>query len=267
MKFFLWLLPWLCMYGLTAQQIDKIETKVIKVGASATPHAQILNFIKDDLAKQGYQLLIKEFSDYVTPNIALSDGEIDANYFQHQPYLDVFNKERNTHLVAVARIHVEPMSFYSQRYKNWQDIPNKSTIGLPNDVSNEGRALLLLQSLGLIKLREGVGLLASPRDIIDNPKKLKFKEMTVSTLPRVLPDVAAAVINQNVVLDAQRSGAMQQIAVLFTEDKQSPYANIIAVRHGHEKDTKIVALLAALQSEKVSQYMRDKYMGQIIPAF
>ena len=173
------------------------SSKVIKVGATPRPHAELLNLVKDDLKENGYDLQVVEFTDYVTPNKALEDGEIDANFFQHLPYMNSFNKEQGYHLVSASGIHIEPMAVYSKKVKSLEELKNGSTIAIPNDPTNEGRALLLLQSAGLITLDSNAGLEATPVNIVNNPKNLKFSELEAASVPRVLQDVDAAVINGN----------------------------------------------------------------------
>ncbi|MDD7200293.1 MAG: MetQ/NlpA family ABC transporter substrate-binding protein [Sphaerochaetaceae bacterium] len=234
----------------------------LKVGATPEPHAALLNLVVDDLAKQNINLQVVEFTDYVTPNEALENGELDANYFQHIPYLDSFNKERGYHLVNAGGIHVEPFALYSKKYKSLADIPNGATIAIPNDPTNEGRGLLLLQAAGLLKLNDNAGLEATPVDVKDNPKNLKFQEVEAASLPRVLEDVDAAVINGNYAIPA---GLVATRDGLFVEDSSSPYVNVIAVKAGHENDPAIKALVAALKSQKVADYVAQHYPnGEVV---
>lgn len=239
----------------------------IKVGATPVPHADILNLIKDDLKAEGIELKVIEFTDYVTPNEAVESGDIDANYFQHIPYLESFNKERGYHLVNAAGIHVEPFALYSKsnKIKSIKDLKKKARIGIPNDPSNEGRALLLLQEAGLIKIDSKAGITATTSDIIENPLKLKFVEVEAASLPRVLPDVDAAVINGNYAIDAGLSAKRDG---LFVEGSSSPYVNILAVKAGNENKAEIKALIKALQSEKVRKYVDEKYPdGEVVVVF
>lgn len=236
----------------------------LKVGATPVPHAELLNLVKDDLKAQGVDLKVIEFTDYVTPNLSLADGEIDANYFQHYPYLEKFASERGLRLVSAAKIHVEPLGVFSKKYTKLEDIPEKFTIAIPNDPSNGGRALILLHNKGLIKLEDANNLYATEFDIVDNPKKLKFKPIEAPQLPRVLPDVAAAVINGNYALEAGFSPVKD---ALVLEGEESPYANILAVREGEEKREDIVKLIQALQSEKVKQYILNNYNGGVVATF
>lgn len=240
------------------------EDAVLKVGATAVPHAEILAQVKDDLAAKGIKLEIIEFSDYVTPNLALSDKQIDANFFQHLPYLQSFASERKLELESVVAVHVEPLGLYSKKYKSIDALPKKATIALPNDPTNEGRALIFLQTKGLIKLREGAGLKATPKDIVENKKNFKFKELEAPQLPRTLQDVAASIINGNYALQAGLNPVKDSLAL---EGGESPYANILVVRKGESKDPRIVALAQALTSQKVKDFILAKYSGGVVPAF
>lgn len=237
----------------------------LKVGATPEPHADILNLIKDDLAAEGIDLKVIEFTDYVTPNEAVESGEIDANYFQHIPYLESFNTERGYHLVNAAGIHVEPFALYSKKIKSVKDIKKKSRIAIPNDPTNEARALLLLQEAGLIKLTPDAGITATVQDITENPLKLKFSEIEAASLPRVLSDVTAAVINGNYAIPAGLSAAKDG---LFVEGSSSPYVNVIAVKAGNENTPAIKALIKAVQSEKVRNYIKERYPnGDVVAVF
>ena len=238
---------------------------VIKVGATPEPHANILAVIKDDLKEKGYDLQIVEFTDYVTPNEALEAGDIDANYFQHIPYLESFNKEKGYHLVNAAGIHVEPFALYSNKIKSVQDLRKKATIAIPNDPSNEGRALLLLQEAGLITLSDDAGITATPIDIVKNPLKLRFREIEAASLPRTLNDVDAAVINGNYAIPAGLSAKKDG---LFVEGSSSPYVNVLAVKAGNENSESIQALVSALKSDKVKEYIAEKYPnGEVVIVF
>ena len=240
------------------------ETK-LKVGATPEPHAELLNLVKDDLAAEGISLEVIEFQDYVIPNEAVESGEIDANYFQHLPYLNSFNDERGYHLVNAGGIHVEPFAVYSSKIKDLKDLKKKAKIAIPNDPTNEGRALLLLQDAGLITLKEDAGLQATPQDIADNPLKIKFKEIEAASLPRVLKDFDAAVINGNYAIQAGLSALKDG---LFVEGSSSPYVNVIAVKAGNENNDAIKALVKALQSDKVKDYIAKKYPnGDVVTVF
>lgn len=247
--------------GGTKEEAAK-SPSVIKVGATPDPHAALLNLIVDDLAAEGYTLKVIEFTDYVTPNTALESGELDANYFQHKPYLESFNSEQGTHLVNAGGIHVEPLALYSKKHSSLEDIPSGATIAIPNDPTNEGRALLLLQSAGLITLKADAGLEAVPSDIASNPKNLKFREIEAATLPRILQDVNAAVINGNYAIPA---GLVATRDGLFVEGADSPYVNVIAVKEGRENDPAIKALVNALKSDKVRDYVSSHYPnGEVV---
>lgn len=236
----------------------------LKIGASPVPHAEILNLVKDDLKKQNVDLEIIDFTDYVTPNLALADNEIDANYFQHTPYLEKFAQEKGLDLKSAGKVHVEPLGVFSKKYKSLEEIPQKSIIAIPSDPSNGGRALILLHNNGIIKLADPTNLYATEFDIVENPKDLRFKPLEAPQLPRVLPDVAAAVINGNYAIEA---GFVPTKDALILEGPESPYANIIAVRSGDENKEDIVKLIKALQSEKVKKYILEKYNGGVVPAF
>lgn len=236
----------------------------LKVGATAVPHAEILNDIKPALAKEGVDLQIIEFSDYVKPNLALNDKELDANFFQHEPYLDTFVSERKLALVSAGKVHIEPMGIYSKKIKNLQDIPNGAKIAIPNDPSNGGRALALLESAKLLKLKDGVGVKATVGDITQNDKKLKIVEIEAALLPRSMDDTDLSVINSNFAMEAKLNPVKDS---LFTEPKESPYANIVAVRKGDESRPEIQKLMKALQSPEVKKFIEEKYKGAVVPAF
>lgn len=240
-------------------------SKVIKVGASPTPHAEILAQVKPILAKQGYDLQVVEFTDYIQPNVALSDGDIDANYFQHKPYLDDYDKEKGTDLVSMAAIHYEPLGIYPGKTKTLADLKEGAQIAVPNDTTNEARALLLLQSNGLITLKAGAGFTATVNDIDKNPKKLKVVELEAAQIPRSLKDVDMAVINGNYALTA---GLDVDKDALAKEEKDSAaaqtYANIIAVRKGDENREDLKALVAALKSAEIQKYIADTYKGAVV---
>lgn len=235
---------------------------VLKVGATPEPHAVLLNLVKDDLAKEGVNLQVVEFTDYVTPNEALENGELDANYYQHIPYLESFNRERGFHLVSAGGIHVEPFAVYSRKYTSIADLPDGATIAVPNDPTNEGRSFLLLQSAGLLKLKDGAGLEATPVDIAENPKNFKFQEVEAASLPRVLDDVDAACINGNYAIPA---GLNVKKDGLVVEGADSPYVNVIAVKEGNENNEAVQKLVQALKSKKVQDYVAEKYPnGEVV---
>ena len=246
----------------------KTDLTVLKVGASTTPHAEILAVVKDDLAAAGYDLQITEFSDYVLPNTALEDGSLDANYFQHKPYLDSFNKENNTHLVSVAAIHYEPFGIYPGQAKSLADLKDGDKIAVPNDTTNEARALLLLEQEGLIKLADGVGLEATKNDIVENAHNYEIVELQAEQVARALPDVAVGVINGNNALAAGLNVGKDAIAKEASDSLAAEtYANIIAVKEGNETNPGVVALIDALKSDKVKKFIEDTYEGSVVPAF
>lgn len=239
--------------------------KHLKVGATAVPHAEILAEVKPILAKDGIELEVIEFSDYVQPNLALNDKELDANFFQHEPYLlDFVAEHKEVKLKNAAGIHIEPMGIYSKKIKDLKDLPNGATVAVPNDPTNEGRALLLLQKAGLLKLKDGVKEKATPQDIAENPKNISLKEIEAAQVPRTLDDVDAAVINTNF---AMTVNLVPTKDALFIEDSTSPYVNIIAVREGDENRPEIQALIKAVKSDAVKKFLEEKYKGAVVPAF
>ncbi|CDB45781.1 lipoprotein [Phascolarctobacterium faecium] len=237
---------------------------VLKVGATPVPHAEILNLIKPQLAKEGVDLQIIEFSDYVKPNLSLADKELDANFFQHTPYLEKFASERNLPLVAYTKVHIEPMGVYSKKLKDLNNVPSGAKVAIPNDPTNGGRALALLQSAKLLKLRDGVGISGTPGDIVDNPKNLQIVEIEAALLPRSMDDVDLSVINSNFAMEAQLNPVKDS---LFTEPKDSPYANILAIRKGDDKRPELQKLDKALTSPEVKKFIEEKYKGAVVPAF
>ncbi|MEV7955159.1 MetQ/NlpA family ABC transporter substrate-binding protein [Streptomyces sp. NPDC088141] len=240
-------------------------SKALVVAASPTPHADILNFVKKNLAaKAGLKLEVKEFTDYVLPNTATETGQVDANFFQHQPYLDDFNKKNNTHLVSVGTVHLEPLGLYSKKLKAVGDIKSGQTIAVPNDTTNEGRALQLLAEKGLITLKAGVGTDAKLSDITDK-KGLQFKELEAATVPRALNDVDAAVINGNYAIEVKLKPSKDALALEKADG--NPYANIIAVKQGNEKDARVEKLVKLLHSDEVKKFIEDTYQGSVVPAF
>lgn len=240
------------------------EPVVLKIGATPVPHAEILGFVKPLLDKENIELEIVEFQDYVQPNTALADKELDANFFQHKPYLDNFIAERSLDLVSIGNVHVEPLGLYSKTVKSLSEFKEGSTIAIPNDATNAARALLLLQSNGLIKLKDGVGIEATEKDIAKNPKNIKIQPAEAAQLPRVLEDVDGAVINTNYALPANLNPTKD---ALIIEGKDSPYANIIVVRKGDEGREELQKLIEVLNSEEVKKYLEEKYDGAIVPAF
>ena len=239
---------------------------VLKVAATAVPHAEILNFIKPQLKAQGVELQVKEFSDYVQPNMAVEDKQLDANFFQHQPYLDSYNKDRKSSLVAVpnGKIHVEPFGAYSNKIKNVKDLKDGATVAIPNDPSNGGRALILLAKQGLIELKDPKSLTPTPLDVAKNPKKLKFKELEAPLLPRALGDVDLALINTNYAIEAKLNPTKD---ALFIEGSDSPYTNIVAARGDRANGADIAKLMNALHTPEVKKFIQDKYKGAVVPAF
>lgn len=239
------------------------SAEVLKVGATPIPHAQILNFIAPILKKEGIDLKVVEFTDYVTPNLALADKSLDANFMQHEPYLKKFDRDRGLHLVAIAKIHVEPLGFYSKKIKSIDELKDGATITIPNDPSNGGRALILLHNHGLITLKDPTNLYSTEFDIIKNPKKLKIRPLDAAMLSKSLDDVDASVINGNYALQA----GLKTKDAIFTEGPESPYANVLVVREGDENKPSIIKLKNALQSEAVRKFILDTYQGEIVPAF
>lgn len=238
------------------------EKKKIVVGATPEPHAQILEKVKPILEKKGYNLEIKVFDDYVIPNTAVEQGELDANFFQHSPYLEQFNKEKGTHLTSVAKVHLEPMGVYSDKIKNLKDLKDGATIAVPNDSTNGSRALRLLEKEGIAKFKEGE--LITKLDIIENPKNIKIEELEAAQLPRTLKDVDAAVINTNYALPAGLNPTKDALAI---ESKDSPYANIIAVKEDNKDKEYIKALVEAINTPEIKKFIEENYKGAIVPAF
>ena len=256
-----------------SQAIDAEDTEatgdleVIKVGASVTPHAEILAQVKDVLAEQGYDLQVVEYNDYVLPNTALEDGDLDANFFQHQPYLDDFNAENGTHLVSVAAVHFEPFGLYAGKTASLDDLQEGATIAVPNDTTDEARALLLLEAQGLIKLKEGAGLTATVLDIEENPLNLEIKEIEAAQLVRSLPDVDVAAINGNYAAEGGLDVA-DAIAVEASDSLAADtYANVIVVKEGNEDSAKTKALVDAVLSDEVRSYIEKTYGNAVIPVF
>ncbi|WP_293010354.1 MULTISPECIES: MetQ/NlpA family ABC transporter substrate-binding protein [unclassified Oscillibacter] len=239
------------------------ETVTLKVAASATPHAEILNAVKDVLAQQGIDLQVTEYGDYVVPNTAVEEGSEDANYFQHVPYLDNFNAENGTHLVNAGGVHIEPMGIYAGKTTALADLADGAVVAIPNDATNEGRALLLLEAQGLIKLKDSANLTATPNDIAENPRNLTFKELEAAMIPNTVEEVDLSVINSNYAMEAGFNPVEDALAI---EDANSPYVNIIAVKEGNENNPAIRALVEALQSETARDFITTTYGGAVIPA-
>ena len=246
----------------------KSSDNVLTVGATSSPHAEILEQVKDDLKAEGITLKIVEYSDYVQPNEALASGDLDANYFQHKPYMDQFNKDKGTDLVSVAAIHYEPLGIYPGKTKSLDALADGAQIAIPNDTTNEARALLLLEANKLITLKAGAGLDATVNDIKDNPKKLKIVEVEAAQIPHSIQDVDLAVLNGNYALEAGLSVSKDALATETADSTAAKtYANIIAVKKGNENNKNVKALVKALQSDKIKKYIEDKYDGAVVPAF
>jgi D-methionine transport system substrate-binding protein len=256
-------LIYLLLAGVLFAGCKKQAVSELSVGATPVPHAELLNLIKDDLAAQNITLKVVEFTDYVQPNVAVISGDIDANFFQHIPYLET-NTEWSAQLVSAFGVHVEPFGLYSSKYKTAADLPNGATIAIPNDPTNGGRALLLLQANGLITLRDDSGLTATQRDVTGNPRNFRFRELEPAQLPRSLADVDAATINGNYALQAGLNPLNDSLVI---EGAESPYVNIVVVRKGNESDPRIVALRNALLSQKVKDYINANYGGGVVAVY
>ena len=236
----------------------------LSVAATPVPHAEILEFVKPALAKEGVNLKVKVFTDYIQPNVQVAEKRLDANFFQHQPYLDEFNKAKGTHLVSVAAVHLEPLGAYSSKYKKLDEIKDGSTVVIPNDATNGGRALLLLDKAGLITLKDKTNILSTPKDITTNPKKLKFRELEAATIPRVLTQVDLALINTNYALEAKLNPEKDALVI---EGSDSPYVNILVARPDDKESADMQKLVAALHTPEVKAFILEKYKGAIVPAF
>ncbi|MFI7699821.1 MetQ/NlpA family ABC transporter substrate-binding protein [Nonomuraea sp. NPDC049480] len=238
---------------------------VLKVGASPVPHAEILNYVKQNLAPAaGLKLEVVEFTDYVQPNVQLDEGRLTANFFQHKPYLDDFNASKGTELSFVAPVHLEPLGLYSKKITALSALASGATVAVPNDATNLGRALKLLADNGFVKLKDGAGTAATERDVVENPKNLRFKALEAAQLPRSLDDVDAAVVNGNYAIEAGLKPATQALALEKTEG--NPYVNGLVVQAGHEKDANVVTLGKLLQDPKVKDFIQQKYAGSVIAA-
>ena len=245
----------------------KSDSKTIKVGATPAPHAAILEVAKELLEKEGYTLEIVEYDDYVTPNTSLEDGSLDANYFQHITYLNGFNEERGTHLVSAAGIHYEPLGLYAGQVSSLADLPDGAKIAVPNDSTNEARALLLLEQEGLIKLKEGVGISATKSDVAENPHNYEFYEVEARLTPTVLQDVAVAVVNGNYAIDAGLNISDALAVEAADGTAAEAYVNVLAVKEGNENNEAIQALVKALQSDEVRTFIEETYNGAVVPLF
>ncbi|MEW1829689.1 MetQ/NlpA family ABC transporter substrate-binding protein [Streptomyces sp. NPDC088196] len=258
------------LFGLTACGSGSDSGKgggkdgTLVVGATAVPAGEVLTYIKDNLAeKAGLKLEIREFTDYVLPNTALQEGSLDANLYQNQPFLDEFNKSKGTDLVSVVKAYLPPMGVYSKKVQDIAKLADGATVAVPNETTNEGRALKLLAAKGLITLKTGAGTDASPADITANPKHLKFKELDPAQLPRSLDDLDVAVINNNYAQDAGLSPAKD--AILLESAKDNPYANLLAVKRGNEDDPRVEKLAKLLVSSDVKKFIAEKYKGSVLP--
>ncbi|MFZ5969349.1 MAG: MetQ/NlpA family ABC transporter substrate-binding protein [Bacillota bacterium] len=240
------------------------EAVTLKVGATPVPHAEILQFIQPKLEEQGIKLEIVEFTDYVNPNLALSTKELDANFFQHVPYMEAFAREHKIEMISAGTVHVEPLGLYSKKIKSVDELSDGATITIPNDPTNEGRALILLDANGIIKLSADAGLEATEKDIVENPKNLVFKPIDAAQLPRTLEDVDASIINTNYALEGQLNPKED---ALIIEGSESPYANIVTIRPEDKDNANIQKLIEVLQSEDVRKFIDEKYNGAVVPAF
>lgn len=243
------------------------EDKTITVAAVPTPHAEILtDVVKPALEKEGYTLEVKEFTDYVQPNTVTEEEEVDANYFQHKPYLDNFNEENGTHLVDVTGVHFEPFGLYSTKYTSLDEVPDGAIVAVPNDATNEARVLLLLQDQGLIKLADGADITATPKDIVENPKNLQFRELEAAVVPTVIDDVAIAGINGNYAMEAE---LLDKLLVSESPDSLAAqtYTNLLVVKDGNQDSEKIKALAKALNSDEVRDYVNENYQGTVLATF
>ncbi|MDU5508571.1 MetQ/NlpA family ABC transporter substrate-binding protein [Finegoldia magna] len=245
-------------------QTTNTDNKKVVIGVSPAPHKEISEKAKEILAKEGIELEIKEFDDYVTPNTSLQEKDIDLNFYQHIPYLDNFNKERGTKLVSLGAVHLEPMGIYSKKYKSLDELKDGDEVIIPNDATNGARALKLLEENNVIKLKADAGLEATEKDIAENPKNLKFTPVEAATIPRAYEDAAIAVINSNFALEAKLSPKKDAIAIEKSEG--NPFANIIAAREEDKDNETYKKVLEAFQSDEVRKYIEEKFDGEIIPA-
>lgn len=258
----------LCSCGAGTTTTNSGEDKSIVIGASTTPHAEILRVAAEILEADGYTITIKEFDDYVMPNTALDSGELEANYFQHKPYLDDFNEEKGTNLVSAGAIHYEPLGIYPGKTASIEDLEDGAQIAVPNDTTNEARALKLLEAQGLIKVDKAAGFKATVKDITENPKNLKIVEIEAAQLGRSIQDVDLAVINGNYAIKAGLSINDDALAIEAKDsDSATTYANIVAVRSGDENSSDIKALVNALKSDKVKSFIDEKYDGAVVAIF
>lgn len=250
-----------------AAETESVETKgTITVAATSVPHAEILEAAKPILAQQGWDLQVTEFQDYVQPNEVVESGDFDANYFQHTPYLNSFNEEKGTHLVSVGEIHYEPLGIYPGTASDLANVEDGAEVAIPNDTTNEARALLLLQDNGLITLKEGVGIEATVNDIAENPHNLKFNELEAAQVSRVLPEVAFAVLNGNYALEAGLNAKDDALAIETSDSEAAKtYVNVIVVKEGNEENEGVKALVDVLKSDEIKQFINDTYQGSVVP--
>ena len=240
------------------------HAETLTVAASPVPHAEILEFVKPALAKEGVDLKVKVFTDYIQPNVQVAEKRLDANFFQHQPYLDEFNKAKGTSLVAVTGVHLEPLGAYSSKIKKIEELPGGANVVIPNDATNGGRALLLLAKAGVITLKDPTNILSTIKDIAQNPKDLKFRELEAATIPRVLTQVDLALINTNYALEAKLDPSKDALVI---EGNDSPYVNILVARPDDKDSDAMKKLVAALHSPEVKAFILEKYKGAVLPAF
>jgi len=240
------------------------HAETLTVAATPVPHAEILEFVKPALAKEGVELKVKVFTDYIQPNVQVAEKRLDANFFQHQPYLDEFNKAKGTNLVAVTGVHLEPLGAYSSKLKDLKDLPSGANVVIPNDATNGGRALLLLAKAGVITLKDPTNILSTVKDIATNPKDLKIRELEAATIPRVLTQVDLALINTNYALEAKLDPSKDALVI---EGNDSPYVNILVSRADNKDSEAMQKLAAALHSPEVKKFITEKYKGAVLPAF
>ncbi|AZV24524.1 methionine ABC transporter substrate-binding protein [Pseudomonas syringae] len=238
--------------------------ETLTVAATPVPHAEILEFVKPVLAKEGVDLKVKVFTDYVQPNVQVAEKRLDANFFQHQPYLDEFNKAKGTSLVSVTGVHLEPLGAYSSKFKKIEELPSGANVVIPNDATNGGRALLLLAKAGVITLKDPTNILSTVKDIAQNPKDLKIRELEAATIPRVLTQVDLALINTNYALEAKLDPSKDALVI---EGNDSPYVNILVSRADNKDGDAMKKLAAALHSPEVKKFITEKYKGAVLPAF
>ncbi|WP_269713846.1 MetQ/NlpA family ABC transporter substrate-binding protein [Caulobacter sp. NIBR2454] len=246
------------------RQPPQSAADTLTVGATAIPHAEILEVVRPILEKEGVKLQVKVFNDYVQPNMQVEQKQLDVNYFQTKPYFEEFNKARNTHLVTVVGVHIEPLGAYSRKYKSLAELPDGAAVAIPNEASSNGRALLLLQKAGLITLKDPTNALSTLKDVATNPKNLKIRELEAATLPRVLGEVDLALINTNYVFDAGLNPTRDALAI---EDKQSPYVNFLVAREDNQNDPRVQKLAKALTGPEVKAFIEKTYNGAVVPAF